>query len=90
MAGRYAAPFSFVGSAHRIARWPQSVEDPTGKALAWVGAIVVVIMAWSLIVGWYLVALMFAGPWLLFYRLVRRGQRRRADVANALRRIADR
>ena len=75
MAGRYAAPMSFVGSANRIARWPQSVQDPVWKGLAWIGAVLTILMVWVLVFAWYLGAFMVAGPWLFVYRLFRHGQR---------------
>lgn len=75
MAGRYAAPMSFVGSANRIARWPQSVEHPGWRALAWLGAVLTILMVWTLVVAWYVMAFMVAGPWLFVYRLLRHGQR---------------
>jgi hypothetical protein len=84
MAGRYAAPLSFAGSANRIARWPQGLTHPWAKALAWTLAILLIVMAWFFVATWYTLAFGLFGLWMVPYRLVRRGQRRRADVARTL------
>lgn len=84
VAGRYAAPLSFSGSANRIAQWPPKVKNyPVGRLLAWIGAISLILLAWAFIATWYVLVFTFAGLWFIPYRLVRRGQRRRADVARS-------
>jgi Flp pilus assembly protein TadB len=63
-----AAPMSFHGSAARIWRLHE-------RRNAWITALAVVLIAvaWIVVLSWYL----FFGVWLVPYRLVRRGQRRR-------------
>ena len=72
-----AAPFSFTGSAQRIWRM---VPAKRGWAtfFAGLGAVLLIVLAWGFVVTWYTLALMAVGLWIVPYRLIRRGQRRRA------------
>ncbi len=89
MAGRYAAPFSFAGSAERISRWPKSVSNDGWRALVWVLAVLLIGLAWAFVFSWYVIVFTVVGLWFIPYRLVRRGQRRRSDTAKAIRRSVD-
>ena len=69
------APMSFVGSARRI--WRMTQREDQWQVPATVLALVVIPLAWSVIVAWYLVFGIFVIPW----RLLRRGQRQRKQDA---------
>ncbi len=64
---------SFAGSAGRIAKLPAAVGNPFLKAVAWTVAISLIMFAWTMIFCWY----MMWGLWLVPYRVIRRGQRKR-------------
>lgn len=72
-----AAPMSFAGSTARIRNAVERVPSSPVKIWAVVPAAVLFLLAtWLVILSWYL----FFGLWLVPYRLMRRGQRKR-DVA---------
>jgi hypothetical protein len=67
-----AAPMSFAGSAQRI--WKlTAVDNPVGKAALGVLAVMLIVVAWSVIVVWYCIFGLLVVP----YRLIRRGSRKR-------------
>ena len=74
-----AAPMSFAGSAQRL--WLLTHSGPAGrgwgagllKVLLYTGVILGIVIAWTVVLAWYLVW----GIWLIPYRLIRRGQRKR-------------
>ena len=71
------APMSYAGSAQRIMRLRRLAHSP-GLAVAVTGvAVALVIVAWSLVTVWYVVW----GFWLVPYRLLRRGARKRRAEA---------
>lgn len=72
-----AAPMSFAGSAARIWKLVRLRPDPAGRALLGTVAVVLIVMAWLLVLAWYL----FWGLWLVPYRIVRRGSRKRKRQA---------
>ena len=71
-----SAPLSFHGSAARI--W-KLTSQATGGAQAALGALAVVLiaLAWTFVLCWYLVW----GLWLVPYRMIRRGSRQRKRQA---------
>lgn len=74
-----AAPMSFAGSAQRL--WLLTGSGPAGrgwgagllKVLLYTGVILGIVIAWTVVLAWYLLW----GIWLIPYRLIRRGQRKR-------------
>ena len=69
-----SAPMSFAGSARRIAGPLWSRAGAAIKVLlGWWLVPVLVVCAWTLVAGWYLLFGIFVVP----YRLVRRGSRKR-------------
>lgn len=67
------APLSFAGSTKRLLRLSQSWND-----IVRLGVLILVLpMVWILIACWYL----FWGIWLVPYRLLRRGSRKRKRQA---------
>ena len=71
------APMSYAGSAQRIIRLRRRA-DGDGKLVAITFlAIVLILVAWVLVTAWYLVW----GLWLVPYRLLRRGARKRKAEA---------
>jgi hypothetical protein len=74
-----AAPMSFAGSAERI--WLLTSYSPAGPgwkagtltALVYVGVILGIVVAWAVVLAWYFLW----GIWLIPYRVIRRGQRKR-------------
>jgi hypothetical protein len=68
-----SAPMSYTGSAQRILRLRRRADVGAPVAAVTVSVVVLVIAAWVLVTAWYLVW----GIWLIPYRLVRRGARKR-------------
>jgi len=71
------APMSYAGSAQRIMRIRR--RAPAGWQLVAVTslAVVLVLVAWCFVTAWYMVW----GLWLIPYRLLRRGARKRKAEA---------
>jgi hypothetical protein len=67
------APMSYVGSAQRIMRLRRRAEGGRPLAALTVLAILLIVLVWALVTGWYLIW----GLWLVPYRLLRRGARKR-------------
>jgi len=67
------APMSYAGSAQRIFRLRRHVDGGAPLVAVTVLAIVLVVLAWVFVTVWYLVW----GFWLLPYRILRRGARKR-------------
>ena len=68
-----SAPLSFHGSAHRIWR---GCKNAMGSTPAWISAtlaVVFIVVAWTFVLAWYL----FFGLFLVPYRLIRRGSRKK-------------
>jgi len=71
------APMSYVGSAQRIIRIRRRA-DAGGKLAAITAlAVVLIFLAWIFVTAWYLIW----GLWLVPYRLLRRGARKRKAEA---------
>jgi hypothetical protein len=69
-----AAPMSFAGSAERL--WKITRSAPANaftSAAVHGGVLLLIAVAWAVVLCWYL----FFGLWLVPYRLIRRGQRKR-------------
>jgi hypothetical protein len=71
------APMSYAGSAQRILRLRRRAHDGGAKVAVTGLAIVLVLLAWVLVTAWYLVW----GIWLIPYRILRRGARKRKAEA---------
>lgn len=73
-----AAPMSFAGSAERawmLTGRPHGTGwNMVGRSAAYVGVVLLIAVWWAVIACWYLAF----GVLLVPYRLVRRGQRKRA------------
>jgi hypothetical protein len=67
-----AAPLSFVGSAQRIWRLTDR-RRPLVKAAMTVASLILIVVAWAVVLGWYLIVGFLVIP----YRMVRREERRR-------------
>ena len=69
------APMSYAGSAQRIFRLRRRAEREGGPKLAAITTLCVLltILAWAAVTCWYLIW----GIWLIPYRLLRRGARKR-------------
>src|SRR5205807_5645445 len=74
-----SAPMSYAGSARRIMRLRRRAQTDSAKASLTAVAVVLVVIAWVFVTDWYLIW----GFWLVPYRLLRRGDRKR--TAEALR-----
>lgn len=71
------APMSYAGSAQRIMRIRRGAHGG-GAALAITGlAVLLVLVVWVLVTAWYLIW----GIWLVPYRIIRRGSRKRKAEA---------
>jgi hypothetical protein len=71
------APMSYAGSAQRILRLRRRARDGGAKIAVTGLAIVLVLCAWVIVTAWYLVW----GVWLIPYRILRRGARKRKAEA---------
>ena len=71
------APMSYAGAAQRLFRLRRRASSSGAKAAITGLAVVLTLVAWSLITVWYLVW----GFWLVPYRLLRRGSRKRKAEA---------
>jgi hypothetical protein len=71
------APLSYAGSAQRIMRLRRRAEVGWALAAITVLAVLLVLVAWVAVTIWYL----FWGIWLIPYRLLRRGARKRKAEA---------
>lgn len=69
-----AAPMSFTGSAERLWKLTRSAPaNALATAAVYTGVVLLIAVAWAAVLCWYL----FFGLWLVPYRLIRRGQRKR-------------
>jgi len=71
------APMSYAGSAQRIMRIRRRAEGGPNLAAITLLAIVLIMVAWVFVTVWYLLW----GFWLVPYRLLRRGARKRKAEA---------
>jgi len=71
------APMSYVGSAQRIMRIRRRAEGGGKLVAITVLAILLIVLAWVFVTAWYLIW----GLWLVPYRLLRRGARKRKAEA---------
>jgi Domain of unknown function (DUF1707) len=71
------APMSYAGSAQRILRIRRRADGGRTLAAITALAIVLILVAWVLVTAWYLIW----GLWLVPYRLLRRGARKRKAEA---------
>jgi len=72
-----SAPMSYAGSAQRIFRLRRRARTPRALGALTVAALLMVILAWGVVSAWYLIW----SFWLIPYRLVRRGARKRRVAA---------
>lgn len=72
-----AAPMSFAGSAARIWKLTGLTEQPVGRVALGLAAIALIILVWGVVLTWYLLW----GVFLIPYRLIRRGSRKRKREA---------
>ena len=71
------APMSYAGSGQRIWRLRRQTQSDRALIVLTALAIALVVMAWTLVTAWYLLW----GLWLVPYRLLRRGARKRKAEA---------
>jgi hypothetical protein len=71
------APMSYAGSAQRIFRLRRRAEGGGVMAAITALAILLILMVWTFVTVWYLIW----GLWLVPYRLLRRGARKRKAEA---------
>lgn len=67
------APLSFAGSAQRIMRLRRSAPGGWQLGAITALAILLIVLAWAFVLSWYLLW----GFWLVPYRILRRGSRKR-------------
>jgi hypothetical protein len=71
------APMSYAGSAQRISRLRRKAQSPGLKVAVTILVILLVLLVWALVTCWYLVW----GIYLVPYRIIRRGARKRKAEA---------
>jgi hypothetical protein len=81
----YAAPLSFMGSGRRIVAWAKKIgsRSPGLRVMAWVGAVLAILVTWAFVTLWYFVVFGLFGILMIPYRLVRRSQRKSLHVQRA-------
>jgi hypothetical protein len=67
------APMSYAGSAQRIMRLRRRTPEGSKLVAVTTAAVILIVMAWVFVTLWYLIW----GFWLVPYRLLRRGARKR-------------
>jgi hypothetical protein len=72
----YASPMSYVGSTRRILRWGRKDRPVWAQVLAWAGAVLGILLAWTFLAGWYVIIFGVFGIFAIPYRLHRRNQRK--------------
>jgi hypothetical protein len=72
-----AAPMSFAGSAARIWKLVRLRPEPAMRIALGTAAILLIVVAWTVVLSWYL----FFGLLLVPYRVIRRGSRKRKREA---------
>lgn len=80
-----AAPVSFAGSAARIWKLTGMSAQPAARVALACAAVLLIACAWTLVLGWYVTFGLFLVP----YRLIRRGQRKRRRDALQHRELLD-
>lgn len=68
-----SAPMSYTGSAQRIMRLRRRASTDRQLVAITAAAVTLIVVVWALVTVWYLIW----GIWLIPYRLLRRGARRR-------------
>jgi hypothetical protein len=78
----YGSPLSFVGSTRRLGAWATktSKRNPSIGVLAWVGAVLAMLVAWMVVLMWYFIIFGLFGILVIPYRLVRRSSRKSLHV----------
>jgi hypothetical protein len=72
-----AAPMSLAGSAARIWKLTGLTDQPVGRIALGLGAVLLIALAWTVVLAWYLCW----GVFLIPYRMIRRGSRKRKREA---------
>ena len=72
-----AAPLSFAGSAARIWKIVRLSDETWMRVVLGVAAVGLIAIAWCFVLGWYLLWGIFLVP----YRIIRRGERKRKRQA---------
>lgn len=68
-----AAPMSFTGSAQRLWKLTRGHANAWVSAAVYLGVLVLITLIWTVVLCWYFIF----GLWLVPYRIIRRGQRKR-------------
>jgi hypothetical protein len=64
---------SFAGSAERLWKLTRGHANVWARAAIYCGVLLLIVVVWAVVLCWYLIW----GIWLVPYRLIRRGQRKR-------------
>lgn len=90
---RYASPLSFSGSGSRLTTWGKRASlnrPPWIQISIWILVVSAITVVWALVFSWYVLIYTMFGLWVIPYRLIRRGQRRRKAQAKAIRQMTTR
>ena len=68
-----AAPMSLTGSAQRLWKLTRGHTNAWASATVYSSVILLIAVVWVIVLAWYCIF----GLWLVPYRLIRRGQRKR-------------
>lgn len=83
----YSSPLSFSRSTAAVVGWGHGAAGGRHWAVGiavWTAVAVATMAAWFAVATWYLLIFTAFGLWVIPYRLIRRGQRRRKDVARVV------
>jgi uncharacterized protein HemY len=76
----YASPMSYVGSTRRMLAWAQQDRATGAQIAVWTATILGLLIVWAFLAAWYLVIFGLFGLFVIPYRLIRRSQRKSAQV----------
>jgi Flp pilus assembly protein TadB len=81
----YSAAFSFIGATKRIIGYfgfgkPRQTHGPLVEPVRWAGVSVTLLLAWVLVLAWYVIAFGLLGWFVVPWRMVRRNHRRQRHL----------
>lgn len=76
----YASPMSYVGATRRMLVWAQRDRATWAEIAAWTAVALGLVLVWALLGVWYVLIFGLFGLFVIPYRLVRRSQRKSAQV----------
>ena len=79
----YASPMSYAGSTKRMLAWARQDRSTGAQIAVWTAVIVGLLIVWAFLAAWYVLIFGLFGLFVIPYRLIRRSQRKSAQVQRA-------